>query len=988
MPKEPLQKSFPQQTLLPRCLTYGSDYSIAFDGIKCAFERNPGASVKFILVGSAHRKPNPPDADILLINNNCAETIAFIRENQAKFNLFSNMNHMLPSENQKEAAILKQQLEDMKNNYWYQKYQLREWHNAFSYQMSIAPVNVSKHYLQKLDELLVYNNQLDESYQQQYNALLQQIEALTSAQFYSSLPENSIPRILAELCYGGATITDVYEKDKRSIIKMQWRSATLEFNLEYSSTQAHADVSDFTINTLYYNIVTGKYESRNEYASEDMHNKILRAAHDNADLMFENDITIFLRGLRIIGSENYTVEQKLLTAMQALPKKLPNAINAMNPDRLTADKIRLFCSGYAVNMLDFIEENQLFDYLFPANSIESEQEEKQKKFLFRKVAKACDALYRNDDSNENFPTTLVNRLGEHSPLLKNLEHKAKLMLCLFDHALNNIDAPDRGKSPEKYTIYKHLDSKGFYSMGFYSMDSYMSIIDKAGKDLIALYLSDYQKEISVEDDFSSSNGTTTEEYCSESEDSKKDESDTRSTMSSLSIIGDTSFNNRSKIKNKNKNKAKKKKRQEKSKEESEKENTISTAYSSGLNYLWSREYTMALDSLTLAVIHNEKYRPLLKSKADNIASRIEHNEEGITPQESLQAATLFYSIDDKNKALQYYLKFFEAQANLRITGDEENKEAGFDFSFVYLKLLMINFEINKQDIAKKYINEIYYNPTIHETIKKQAYEYTAHPDRALLNDKQPSAQLGFSEWQLEQKYNYARGLYYTVLINHTEAINNIKKDAQQEGSPAIADLSKHVIDCYLQLNKYTECIPYFEEIFSEYKNVFAKEYSFLVNKFFIEIKKSISEDACYESFSKKSMLGKLKSFLDQYKESISLFQNALDIEQKMNHSELETAKINKEKAIIYAYLGVIYVNLSDMCDKHDKTKFHDRCEHDKSAASYYKKYIDIDKNNGYINKKFEEITKRAGVLEKIKFFSAGVDNTSESTASANPKPFK
>ena len=905
----------------PRCLI-SPDYSIAFNGLQSVFNHNPSSPLRLILVGSGHRKENPPDADILLVSNNSlfninaettftdavSKTMEFVKNNIHNFNQCASLNPLISQINvQLQLQMLFNQLEHTKQAHFWQR-------NYLETQMTQQP----------LHNLLTQINQLDHSYHLYYASLLQQISTLQNPyHFYCALPENSAERMIADMCYRGAIITEVYQKNKRSIIKLQWGKATLELNLEYSATEAHAAVSDFTINTLYYDIATGQYTSAHEHACDDIHTKTLRASHENIDLMFEKDITVLFRALRIIGSEAYTVESQLLETMRSLPNKLKTAISAMNPDRLILDKSILFCSGYAVNVLNFLEENKLLDYLFSAEPTESEQEKKQKQFLFRKVAEACDALYHDDPENNHYPHALINDLDRNNKLLLDEDKNKKLMLCLFDYAIHHTNFPDHTRTPEKYTIYTHNS--------FRAMHHHMSLIEQAGKKFIAHHLSTYEKEtpepesnftpsisvfpsIDSDSENNSVGGATTEEDLSESEGEKNTNLENQTEAPHFDIPQETSAPP-------SKSKKKNIKRYEKNKENKERE-----------------------------------------SRAYALVSRIEINEPNLSPRISLQAATLFDGINDRNNAVKYYQKFFEAQARLKISNDEKNSDIDFDFSFIYLRLLIIHNELENDSMANKYYHEIRDNKEISAATreKMQSYCQKNKPKNPITENNNSEFEL--DSWSKENNENYKCGLYQTVLASHQECIQYFETINHPDKLRIISDLSRQAIFCCIQLNKYIDCIPFFERINQFIKMQFSKNYPPLIENIFKEIKKSDSSHISQENFLTKSLLGKLKTFQGKNDDALEFFQNALVIAQKMNATPQEAVLMNKEKINIYTYMEAIYEAQSDALDK---TLYRARLGFDALALSCYEKHSKLDKNNAYIVEKIAQFGRKIGILTAL-----------------------
>lgn len=145
----------------------------------------------------------------------------------------------------------------------------------------------------------------------------------------------------------------------------------------YGTMEEDALRRDFTINALYYDLRTSEVI---DYASgmEDIDKQELKLIGDPATRYREDPVRM-LRAIRFSAKLGFSIEQKTEEPIGELSGLLDN----IAPARLFDETLKLFHSGFAVNVFNLLISYGLFEYLFPATArvLTSPQGDEYKEFI-------------------------------------------------------------------------------------------------------------------------------------------------------------------------------------------------------------------------------------------------------------------------------------------------------------------------------------------------------------------------------------------------------------------------------------------------------------------------------------------------------------------------------------------------------------------------------------------------------------------------------
>tara|TARA_R110002167_G_scaffold6896_5_gene32554 strand:- start:242 stop:1564 length:1323 start_codon:yes stop_codon:yes gene_type:complete len=128
----------------------------------------------------------------------------------------------------------------------------------------------------------------------------------------------------------------------------------------YGTMEEDAVRRDFTINALYY---SPKDFNIYDYVNslDDIQNKLIRLIGD-PETRYREDPVRMLRALRFAAKLNFNIEEKTKNPIYELAPLLGNIAAA----RLFDEVLKLFMSGYAVNLFKALRHFHLFESLFPS----------------------------------------------------------------------------------------------------------------------------------------------------------------------------------------------------------------------------------------------------------------------------------------------------------------------------------------------------------------------------------------------------------------------------------------------------------------------------------------------------------------------------------------------------------------------------------------------------------------------------------------------
>ncbi len=163
---------------------------------------------------------------------------------------------------------------------------------------------------------------------------------------------------LAHVFFGHETI-EVATFRKETLISSPEKTQLIVQDNEYGDLTEDAFRRDFTINALYYNIDDFSLVDYHQ-GLQDIQTRTLRMIGDPA-IRYTEDPVRMLRAIRLAAKCGLTLEKQTQKAIDSIAPQ----IHQVAPSRLYEEILKLFITGYGVEVLTRLLKLELFNQIFP-----------------------------------------------------------------------------------------------------------------------------------------------------------------------------------------------------------------------------------------------------------------------------------------------------------------------------------------------------------------------------------------------------------------------------------------------------------------------------------------------------------------------------------------------------------------------------------------------------------------------------------------------
>jgi poly(A) polymerase len=184
---------------------------------------------------------------------------------------------------------------------------------------------------------------------------------------------------LAHVFFGPETI-EVATFRKETLVSSQGKTQLIVQDNDYGDLTEDAFRRDFTINALYYNIDDFSLVDYHQ-GLKDIQDKTLRMIGD-PEVRYTEDPVRMLRAIRLAAKCGLTLEKQTQKAIDVIAPQ----IHQVAPSRLYEEILKLFLTGYGVDVLTRLLNSELFEQIFPDVFSSFKQSAWSKQFLMIALA--------------------------------------------------------------------------------------------------------------------------------------------------------------------------------------------------------------------------------------------------------------------------------------------------------------------------------------------------------------------------------------------------------------------------------------------------------------------------------------------------------------------------------------------------------------------------------------------------------------------------